>query len=130
MADEHEDLWPDDIADEPTDRAPLLILREQATRLGERTGQVVQAKVSADPTPGADSLELQFTIHAPALGGYEYVLLRAIQPVDLYPIKMEFEGNTWTANDEEGFKQYLESLFKSPRTRKIVSNLVAQSRSA
>jgi hypothetical protein len=132
MTNTSEDLWPaeTELTGEPADRAPLLILREQAAKLGEKTKNVVEAKVSAEPIPGQGSLLLELTLVAPALGGYEYVLLRATQPVDLYPVKLEFEGAVWTANEEKGFKEYLENLFKSARTRKIITNMVAQSRGA
>lgn len=126
----NEDLWPTEFTEEPADRAPLLILREQAARLGDKTANLVEGRVSAEPMPDGSGLLLQLTLVAPALGDYEYVLLRAVQPIDLYPVKMEFEGSRYEASDEQGFKLYLENLFKSQRTRRIVSSLVAQSRSA
>jgi len=131
MENAKEDLWPSNLAEEPSDRSPLQILREQAERLGEKTSNVVEAVVAAEPHLDGSTLDIQFSLVAPALGGYEYVLLRARQPVvDLYPVRLEFEGNSWTANEEDGLKQYLANFFNSARTRKIISNLVAQSRSA
>jgi hypothetical protein len=130
MTNSDEDLWPANLGAEPADQSPLLILREQAEKLGAKTANVVEAVVAADPHPDGSSLDVRFTLVAPALGGYEYVLLRVRQPVDLYPVNMEFEGSHWVANEERGFKQYLENLFNSARTRKIISNLIAQSKSA
>ena len=123
-----DDLWPNDIGAEPSDKAPFLILREQAEKLGEKTSNIVEAQVSAEPNLDGESLDLRLTLVAPALGGYEYVLLRAKQPVDLYPVNMEFEGDRWIANEERVFRQYLHLLFNSARTRKIISNLIAQSK--
>lgn len=130
MTSSNDDLWPAaaELTEEPADKAPLLILRDQAVKLGIKTSSIVEAKVLHEPSPDGSSLDLEFILIAPALG-YEYVLLRAVQPVDLYPVTLEFEGNKWVANDEAGFKRYLESLFKSARTRKI-SSLLAQSKSA
>ena len=91
----------------------------------------MEAVVTVDPHPDGSTLEIRFTLVAPALDGYEYVLLRAHQPgVDLYPVRLEFEDNGWVANEERGLKQYLGNLFNSARTRKIISSLIAQSRSA
>lgn len=128
----NEDLWPteDELSAEPPDRPPLVILREQAAKLSEKTKNVVEAKVSVEPFPGDTALHLELSLIAPALGGYEYVLLRALQPADLYPVKLEFEGNNWVAGEESGFKQYLENLFKSARTRKIISSMILQSKGA
>ncbi|HEY5961173.1 MAG TPA: hypothetical protein VIV60_31665 [Polyangiaceae bacterium] len=131
MANPGENLWPDNLGQEPSDLAPLQILREQATRLGERTSNLVEAHVTAEPSPDGQNLDIRFCLVAPLLGGYEYVLLRATQPVvDLYPVKLHFEENDWVANEESGFKQYLERLFNSARTRRIISNLIAQSKTA
>jgi hypothetical protein len=130
MTQKIDDLWPTDIGMEPPDKAPFIILREQAEKLGEKTSNIVEAQVSAEPSADGESLDLRLTLVAPALGGYEYVLLRAKQPVDLYPVKMEFEGSGWIANEESGFRGYLRSLFNSVRTRKIISNLIAQSKNA
>ncbi len=131
MENAKEDLWPSNLGDEPSDRSPLQILREQAERLGEKTSNVVEGVVRAEPNPDGLTLDIEFSLVAPALGGYEYVLLRARQPVvDLYPLNLEFEGNGWVAGEEAGLKQYLASLFNSARTRKIIANLIAQSRSA
>lgn len=130
MTTSKEDLWPsaNDLVAEPADRAPLLLLREQAALLGEKTQNIVEANVSASPDADGSSLDIRLTVVAPALGGYEYVLLQAKQPVDLYPISMDFEDKHWTASDEKGLKQHLTSLFNSARTRKIISSLIAQSK--
>jgi len=127
-----DDLWPsaDELGAEPQDRPPLLILREQAAKLGDKTKNVVEAKVSAEPIPGTSTLLIEFSLIAPALAGYEYVLLRAEQPADLYPVKLQFEGSNWTANEERGFLDYLGNLFKSAKTRRIINSMIAQSRGA
>lgn len=128
MTTSSEDLWPDDLGAQPTDKTPLVILREQAAKLGEKTGNVVEGEVSVHPHPDGKSLSIRLTVIAPALGGYEYVLLEATQPVELYPVTMHFEDGRWVANDERGFKQYLKNLFNSQRTKALIANLVAQSK--
>ncbi len=90
-------------------------MREQAERLGEKTSNVVEGLVRAEPHPDGSTLDIEFSLVAPALGGYEYVLFRARQPVvDLYPVNLEFEGNNWVAGEEAGLKQYLSNLL-TPR---------------
>ncbi|MFO0587536.1 MAG: hypothetical protein U0441_08355 [Polyangiaceae bacterium] len=125
----HEDMWPsaEELNAEPKDRPPLIILREQAARLGEKTKNVVEGKVDVWALPGTSTLRIVLSLVAPALEGYEYVLLQADQPADSYPVRLEFEGDKWVANDEAGFKQYLTTLFSSARTRKIINNLIVQS---
>lgn len=130
MTNPQEDLWPEDIGTDLTERAPLLILREQADKLGERMGNVIEAQVSAAPHYiERTSLEIRFTIVAAALGGYEYELLSVTQPVDLYPATITFEGQRLEAKNEAEFKQHLQGIFQSARTRRLIGNLVSQSKS-
>ena len=105
-----------------------MMLREQAAMLGGKTKNIVEATVTASPDLDGSSLDIRLTLLAPALGVYEYVLLEAKQPVDLYPVELEFEGKHWTANNEQSFKSYMRLLFNSARTRKIISTLIAQSK--
>jgi hypothetical protein len=131
MTDSNDDLWPD-LTGEPTVKAPLLILREQAVKLGAKTSNIIEAEVTAYPTDDGQ-LYIRFTLKAPALNGYEYVLLSIRQPVDLYPVSLpetvsEDDWDGEKAKDEQEFKRYLEKLFKSERTKKIISSLIAQSK--
>lgn len=128
MTNSNDDLWPD-LTGEPEVKSPLLILREQATKLGTKTSNIIEAEVSANP--GNDGfLHVRLILKAPALNGYEYVLLSVNQPVDLYPVNLtdDFFGDT--AKNEQEFKQFLEKLFKSDRTVKIITSLIAQSKHA
>lgn len=124
----NEDLWPADFAAEFTDKAPLVILREQALKLGEKTSNIVEARVSTKLL-GDGELDIRFILVAPALGGYEYVLLEATQPVELYPVELSFEGKCSKAKNESEFKNLLGEVFKSLRTRTIISGLIQQSKS-
>jgi hypothetical protein len=128
MTDSNDDLWPD-LTGEPSVKAPLLILREQAAKLGAKTSNIIEAEVTAYPTPDGQ-LSIRFTLKAPALNGYEYVLLTIRQPVDLYPVYLteDFFGDT--VKNEQEFKHFLGELFKSDRTVQIISSLIAQSKHA
>lgn len=99
MTTTNEDLWPSDLGMEPPDQAPLLILSEQAEKLPEKTDGYVEAMVLSEPSDDGKSMNIRFILVAPQIGGYEYLLLRVIQPIDdLYPTVLEFEGNRWVAN--------------------------------
>lgn len=129
MTNSNDDLWPD-LTGEPTEKAPLLILREQAAKLSAKTSNIIEAEVTANPNYDGESLDVRFTLKVPALNGYEYVLLSIRQPVDLYPVSLSEESYIGEAKDEQEFKRYLEKLFKSDRTVKIISSLIAQSKPA
>lgn len=126
MTDSNDDLWPD-LTGEPTVKSPLLILREQAVKLGAKTSNIIEAEVTANPSSRDGELDIQFTLKAPALNGYEYALFSIRQSIDLYPVSLS-GGNK--AKDEPEFKQYLENLFKSERTVNIIRSLIAQSKHA
>jgi hypothetical protein len=128
MTDLNDDLWPD-LTGEPAVRSPLLILREQAAKLGAKTSNIVEAEVTANPGADDGCLNVRFVLKAPALNGYEYTLLSIRQPADLYPVS--FSGEQWSnsdAKDEESFRSDLEDLLKSDRTVNIIRNLIAQSK--
>jgi len=128
MTNSNNDLWPD-LTSEPEEKSPLLILREQAEKLGAKTANLIEAEVTANPSTIYDGcLDVRFILKAPALNGYEYVLLSLIQPVDLYPVYWA-EDHTEVKNEQE-FKEYLKTLFKSDRTVKIISSLIAQSKNS
>jgi len=130
MTTSNDDLWPsaDDLINEPGDRAPYLVLCDQAALLGQKTQNLVEATVTASPDPDGSSLDLRLTLVAPALGGYEYVLIEAKQPAELYPVHLQFDGGKYSAAEEEGLKTYLGKIFKAQKTRKIISSLWAQSK--
>ncbi|MDD2723728.1 MAG: hypothetical protein PHH59_06865 [Methylovulum sp.] len=130
MTDSSDDLWPD-LTGEPSQKPPLLILREQAAKLGAKTSNIIEAEVEAYPD-NKGRLHIRFTLKAPALNGYEYTLLKIIQPIDLYPVCFsDSDADFWDDNNlknEQEFKQYLEDVFKSEHTVNIIRSLVAQSK--
>ncbi|MBT9098695.1 hypothetical protein [Methylovulum psychrotolerans] len=131
MTDANDDLWPADLVVEPAQKAPLIILSEQAEKLGKKTANLVEAEVTAYPDNSGD-LRIRFTLKAPALNGYEYALFSIIQPVDLYPVRFsDSDEDFWNDNNlknEQEFKRYLEKTFKADRTVRIINNLIAQSK--
>jgi hypothetical protein len=133
MATTHdEDLWPEDIATVEVS-PPVAILREQAKHLGERTKQVLTGEVTVSPWGDSDYMILEFSIVAPNIN-YRYTLFRAVHRVaDFYPVDF-YKGtpsgkSDYKASDEQALRNVLKHIFAEPRTKKIVSTLLAQSRS-
>lgn len=128
MTDSNDDLWPD-LTGDPEVKSPLLILREQAAKLGTKTSNIIEAEVTANP--GDDGfLHVRLILKAPALNGYEYVLLSVNQSIESYPAYLTEEYDHKKVNNEQEFKTFLGNLFKSDRTVKIINSLIAQSKHA
>ena len=136
------DLWPDDLTEVRT-KAPVSVLREQATLLGAKTKNLVTAKLR-----DADALEsirreygpfsFSFRLVAPALGGYQYRLFDATYDVSLYPVRVflddeiakELEmkaGTPLVIESEDDLLSTLERVFKSAKTRQVIHAILAQS---
>lgn len=83
-----ESLWPKDLTVNEA-KAPVAILREQASLLGEATRNIVQDKVvalSEHPLISPDSFGYNFYIAAPSLGNYRYELFIITHSFDFYPV--------------------------------------------
>jgi hypothetical protein len=123
-------LWPEDIA--VTDAiAPATILKEQASLLGQRTQNLVEARVSAERSFLVDfPFCYNFALVAPALDNYRYDLFKIQHGLDFYPVKIDFEDSGYPriVGDEEQLMQQLKVIFSSHRTKGIISSLIAQSK--
>jgi hypothetical protein len=123
-------LWPEDIA--VTDAvAPVVILKEQASLLGQRTQNLVEARVH----PGqlhyvGYPFVYYFELVAPALDNYRYRLFGISHGVEFYPVRIEFEefDGYRDAISESEFMDELAKIFSSERTKRIISSLIAQSK--
>jgi len=148
-----ENLWPDDI-NITEKKAPVTILREQASMLGEKTQNIVIGEVHKleaflnkalkERTGLILNEELRFYygfyIVAPALGNYRYKLFTILHDVYLYPViiyvdedvKNEISpsvdvNSNIIANSEEEFLDLLKRIFHSQKTKKIISAILSQS---
>jgi hypothetical protein len=129
------DLWPEDIAVNEV-VAPVAILRDQASLLGERTKNLVEGRVTQRESHYSEpDFVYDFYVVAPALNNYRYRLFSISHSVDFYPLGIQ-EGvfdlagrdSELKVNDEEEFLQTLAKIFSSERTKGIISSLIAQSR--
>jgi len=79
------DLWPEDIGPISDLKAPVVILREQASLLGKKTNNLVEAEVKQLP-PTNRKFHYAFLIVAPALDNYRYELFTISHGINSYPI--------------------------------------------
>lgn len=123
-------LWPEDIA--VTDEvAPVVILKEQASLLGQRTNNLVEARVLPGQSHYSEyPFVYYFELVAPALDHYRYRLFEIAHGVEFYPVRIEFEefATPRDAPGEDEFLLELAAIFSSDRTKRIVSSLIAQSK--
>ena len=143
------DLWPEVI--KYTDmKAPVNILKEQAALLGNKTQNIVTAKVSPFDTPGESPFVYSFLIVATALGNYHYELFKIEYDIEFYPARIYLDteiadelskqGLTidevrssligrerLIAYSESEFLELLRKIFSAKKTQRIISALLTQS---
>jgi hypothetical protein len=106
-------------------RTPVSILREQAALLGPKTEYLVEAQVETEAVGG--NFYHRFNLIVPPLDKYTYQLFMVVHDVNLYPISVWGEGKE--LQDETEFTEWLGQRLSAPKTRKVLSNLIAQARS-
>jgi len=102
-------------------------MREQASLLGTKTRNVVEAEVETRTFPDDRMFCHNFVLVAPALGNYRYTLFQARHGMELYPVEFNFEGEQRTAKDEERFVELLRSILANERTLRVIDALLSQS---
>jgi len=130
-------LWPEDIAVNEV-VAPVAILKDQASLLGERTKNLVEGRVTQREHHFHEpDFVYDFYLVAPALNNYRYRLFSISHDVQFYPLAIEEGGvsdlngrdSQFQVSNEEEFLEALATMFSSERTKGIISSLIAQSRS-
>lgn len=132
-----QDLWPKDLIKDSCNfsRTPVIILREQAALLGQKTNNLVEAEVVQNKTTRGD-WAYDFVIVAPTLD-YEYKLFTIAYNLNLYPViidvgeeiykEIDLEYLDWKlfATSEEEFIDHLTSIFRTTKTQKVIGTLLA-----
>jgi len=122
------DLWPEDIG-QTTLLAPLSILRDQAAKLGEKTGNIVRGAVdtSADRSR---NFEHAFSVVAPTMGNFSCRIFRVKHAVNFYPLEVltDIDGPNFRAGGQEEFLRALAEVFSSSPVKRMIHSLIAQSR--
>ena len=122
-----ESLWPT-FSLEELERSPKTILKEQAVFFSKSTRNILTATIRTSPYLGG-TFEHEFKIVAPQLNGYKYTLLTIHQKgVFSYPCSLYFEDSSYDLSNEDELLFRLREIFSSDLTKKIVSNLIAQSK--
>ena len=133
------DFW-GDIASEGQ-RTPLAILREQATLLGTKTKNLVEATVDTSVDARGRFVH-RFTLVVPSLSSYKYELFRIEHGVAIYPITVASGPLVLVTNEslgsqllgsllqtEQEFVNWLRGKLSSAETKRIIANLLAQATS-
>jgi hypothetical protein len=145
-------LWPNEISVASNEVAPVTILREQASLLGEKTQNLVIAKVDSRAGETRDFVydimkplinevtqakQLNSLFHdifylvAPALDNYRFELFRVTRSVEqFYPIRihsdtLDMQGREIASEDE--LLKVLAGIFSHPKTMKIIESILIQS---
>ncbi len=137
------DLWPNEF-ERIEVKAPVTILREQASALGDKTKNIVSARVDKSRSAlGEEPFVYSFVIEAPALN-YEYELFSIGHDIEMYPVKI-FLGSDLKdeflheidkfhsyvqADNEEEFIIYLKRIFSSEKSVRVIGSILAQSERA
>ena len=130
-----ENLWGEIVA-QPESRAPIVILREQASKLSELTNKFLLGNVQISREYAEITMTLSILV--PALANYEYDVLRAAHGVLLYPVNVydvnEVLDETipWEpikCETEEEFKTTLAQILASEKVHKVIASLLAQAQS-
>lgn len=115
-------------------KPPLTILREQATLLSDITNKILVADVRVKRQ--GTSISFSLRIVAPALDNYTYVVLSVTHDLFMYPVEvtnltlMTQKGPpTYTCNDEDAYKSVLKAVLSSQPVHRVISSLIAQSKS-
>ena len=130
------DLWPEmELKALPT---PVTILKQQAVYLGQKTKNIVTAKIQSN-IDESDSLSLKginnskiqhrFLLVAPVLNNYTYQLFYITHEIENpYPLTIFLEDEKISVKSEDEFIKNLEIIFSSTNTIKIIQTLISQSK--
>jgi hypothetical protein len=141
------DLWPTNIENNRVN-SPVVILREQAALLGEKTKNIVMAAVVEGSAVGGGLFAYDFFIVGPALQNYRYRLLTIFHDVALYPVKVfveedilsevvsahsftkakvvQFGVDVIAAQTEDEFIEVLRAVFGSTKAVAVVTAILSQ----
>ncbi len=119
-----DDLWPSNIADSKL-TSPIIILKEQAALLGEKTKNLVKGEITT--LPFGPNFVHHFYLIAPTIH-YKYELFQVSHGISFYPLELRQGVQKNSLDDEEGFKEALKTLFSSTATLNAVHSILAEVR--
>jgi hypothetical protein len=124
-----DDLW-GDLPEVESLRTPLVILKEQAEVLKEKTEGLLVGEIIQKQT-GINFI-YDLSIVAPTLNNYVYKLLTVVHGIGFYPariIDQQSQGVQKKCSNEEEYKQGLREILSSNNNRAVISKLLTHVRS-
>jgi len=128
-----EDFWPKEIGEAKKIAVPASIAAEQAALLGQKTKNVVTARVVSKTSTEEGQVKFGFDLVAPALSNYRLRLFNFAYRLDrLYPVvvySLGFRGlkEPIEAADEAAWKELLKRIFSHESVIGIIQALQSQS---
>ncbi len=135
------DLWPNDLQLSGI-KAPVAILKEQASLLGEKTKNIAVATVETVVSLlDAGFFAYYFFIVAPTLHNYRYRLFTITHGISLYPVKFDLDSSIEQemlktlfleehqpieAINQEDFTHKLRLILQAEKTKDIIRAIIAQ----
>jgi hypothetical protein len=121
------DLWPSDLV-KPIPSSPITIMKEQALRLGGKTGELVQGDVR--PEMEGRAVTLIFELVMPLLENYRYRLIGVVYPADqVYPLDLYVMGDQKIRiENSSDFIQSLRTILNSDRVKNVIRSFVDMQR--
>ena len=112
-------------------RAPLTIMKEQATALTQQTKGSLVGSVET-VTQGVAGLAISLSIQVPSLNDYTYRLLTYTQPITMYPGRLIFalKPQFIEVEDEHEFLEALKDLLSSEEVKRVLTSLLVQANAA
>lgn len=128
------DLWPD-FFPAKGELPPITILKQQASALGLKLRNLIEADVETGTTDYQGYLRHTLFLVAPVLNFYRYKLLDVEHPAtEMYPVTIKVSSDDPAnsaseikAANEVEFKDALRDVFARAQTKRVIENLLAQS---
>lgn len=117
------DFWPEFQAPESVN-SPVYLLKELASALSQKTKGVSAGLRPASAPDG--SFWVGFDLYSPALGEYTFHLFEVTYPPQFFPVTLSGANGPQTAQTPDQFKNLLETILRSPRTKQVVEAIMAQ----
>lgn len=119
-----DDLW-GDLPKAETLRTPLVILKEQAELLEQKTGGLLVGQIGGKQS--GTGFQYQFSIVAPTLNNYSYSVLIISHDIGFYPVTVE-DPQGWasdiTCSNVDEYKAALKAIFSKQEVQDVISKLL------
>lgn len=128
MANATVDLWPE-IAVDVTIVTPVTILKQQAALLGQKTGNLVEARISSSGNDRGE-VEHHFVLFGPILN-YSYGLFSIRHDLECYPLVLNCEllsSSPMEIKDQQHLEEGLRDIFSHEKTLRVIQSIIAQSK--